>query len=611
MSFEYPLGLLGLIGVPIVILIYILKNKYTEQIIASTYLWNLSEKFLKKRKKVSLISGIISLLLQIITIVVISLLISHPILTIPNSAKEYCFILDGSGSMMIEDEITRFEKGKDEVESVITSSTDGSLYTLVYVGDTTKVVYEKLGNKEKACELLNKLNPSGVSANYNSALKYVQGYFNENNSLVTYLVTDNNYSSKNIEILDLSNLEENYAITEMNVERATKGININGTLMSYKNDVTLNLEIYVNGSLIDTLNVEAKKNEKTSFTVPSTNSNYSEIKAVIKNADSLALDNQYICYNLEKEHSYKTLIVSERPFYIQSVIETVGNTVVKTVNPSDYDENVSGYDLYIFDVFAPSVLPKDGTIWFFGVTQSVEGSGFSVQDVVTKENGVLLTHPKNSTTLYKTLTKGLMKDEIYVSEYIKYGLYRNFTVLYTYDGSPMIFTGISDYGFREVVFAFDLHNSNITLLMDYLVLTKNLLDYSFPTLLETANYVAGEDVLVNVLSNCESIRVTSPSNNISYLDVSKEVTEFKLKEVGTYSLLLTMGNSQKEIKIFSSLPSSESESLQQVEEISLQGELGNSYRDGIYDKLIILFIILAIVYVADWMVYCYEQYQLR
>ena len=29
MSFVYPLGLLGLIGIPILIIIYIIKNKYT------------------------------------------------------------------------------------------------------------------------------------------------------------------------------------------------------------------------------------------------------------------------------------------------------------------------------------------------------------------------------------------------------------------------------------------------------------------------------------------------------------------------------------------------------------------------------------------------------
>jgi len=61
MSFLYPLGLLGLIGIPVIIIIYILKNKYTEQIVTSTYLWELSENFLKKKKHVSILSGFFSL----------------------------------------------------------------------------------------------------------------------------------------------------------------------------------------------------------------------------------------------------------------------------------------------------------------------------------------------------------------------------------------------------------------------------------------------------------------------------------------------------------------------------------------------------------------------
>jgi len=65
MSFLFPLGLLGLIGIPIVIIIYILQSKYNEQTVTSTYIWHLSEKFLKKKNPFSGLTGLISLLLQI------------------------------------------------------------------------------------------------------------------------------------------------------------------------------------------------------------------------------------------------------------------------------------------------------------------------------------------------------------------------------------------------------------------------------------------------------------------------------------------------------------------------------------------------------------------
>ena len=60
MKFLYPLGLLGLLCIPVLILIYILKNKYVEKIVSSTYIWNLSEKFLKKKKPLKKITDLIS-----------------------------------------------------------------------------------------------------------------------------------------------------------------------------------------------------------------------------------------------------------------------------------------------------------------------------------------------------------------------------------------------------------------------------------------------------------------------------------------------------------------------------------------------------------------------
>ena len=88
MSFQYPLGLLGLIGIPILIIIYIIKSMYTEQTVSATYLWTLSEKFLKRKKKDNKITGIISLILQILAIAIISITIAHPVFTISGGAEE-------------------------------------------------------------------------------------------------------------------------------------------------------------------------------------------------------------------------------------------------------------------------------------------------------------------------------------------------------------------------------------------------------------------------------------------------------------------------------------------------------------------------------------------
>ena len=612
MRFMYPFGLLGLIGIPILIVIYIIKNKYTEQIVPSTYLWTLSEKFLPKKKPITLISGIISLILQIVAVILVSLLISKPVITLPNSAKDYCFILDASGSMNFKtDETTRIEVGKDKIEEIILDSKNGSTFTLIYVGDTSKVVYEELSNKDKALEMLHDLEASGVTVSIDGIIAHVQKYFNENKSLETYFITDKDYTSSNVNVINVSNHETNYAVYDTSTMVDGNNLKVSSSIISYENDQKLNIEIYINNELKTTKEVDCFKGVVKDFSTYLDVTEYETLEIKITNSDNLDLDNNEILFNIEKAHEYKTLIVSDRPFYLTTVINSVGNTSIDIVSRENYTSDFNGYSLYIFDSFTPNVLPDDGTVWLFGASTSIENSGFSVQDVIENEEGIEATYPKNSSSIYKTLTNGLLKEQIYLNKYYKYGLYKNFTVLLTHEGNPLIFTGITDMGNREVVFAFDLHDSNIPLLMDYITLSKNLLDYSFPLVLEDSNYICGENVKVNVLSNTDSIRVETPSGNVSYLDISKEFTTFTTTEVGIYKIKVMKNDTESVFDIFVGLPLQEGYSDSTSLSFELTGVKENNYRDGIYDDLIVLFIILVVIYMADWMVYCYEQYQLR
>lgn len=612
MRFIYPLGLLGLLGIPVLIIIYIIKNKYTEQIVPSTYLWNLSEKFLKKKKPISLISGIISLILQILAVIVVSVLIAKPVITLPNAAKDYCFIIDGTGSMNFEvGDTTRMEIGKIKIEELIESSKNGSSYTLIYVGATSRVVYENLSNKDKAIEMLSKLQPTGVTVGLTGIINHVQNYYNENKSLETYFITDKDYTSSNINIINVSNNEQNYAIYDTSTIVEGTNMKVSSSIISYADDAILNVDVYVNSELLTTKEVECKKGIVQEFSTYVNVTDYETLEVKISNDDALNLDNNEVLYNIEKTHSYSTLIVSDRPFYLTSVIENVGNTEILVVSRDDYNSSMTGFSLYIFDSYTPSELPTDGTVWLFGVSSSIDQSGFSVQDVIEDETGIAATYPKNSTSIYRTLTNGLLKNQIYVTKYYKYGLYKNFTVLLTHEGNPLIFTGLTDSGNREVVFAFDLHDSNVPLLLDYLTLSKNLLNYSFPIILEKSSYICGDIVELNVLSNCDSIRVETPNGNVSYLDISSEVTSYQTSEVGTHTIKVMIGDKEKVFNIFVGLPLTEQYNSDEVTTLELQGVKENNYRDGIYDELIVLFIILAVIYMADWMVYCYEQYQLR
>ncbi|MBQ8389196.1 MAG: VWA domain-containing protein [Clostridia bacterium] len=616
MTFLYPLGLLGLIGIPILIIIYIIKSKYTEQLVASTYLWTLSEKFLKRKNPISRMTGLISLILQLLAVLFISLAIAHPIVTIPNAANEYCFVLDGTGSMnMVSEEgKTRFEMGKEKISELVGDAVDGSRFSLVYYGDGTRVVFEGETDKEKVLVLLDEIEPSHCETDTAEAISEAQKYFNESPSILTYLVTDTAYAAHgNVEVINVAGKEKNAAINSIIPVLSAGRLNVSGNAISYLADATFTVKLYVDdaaeANAVET--VEVKAGESTPFELACQCKSYKSIKVVLESDDSLALDNEVIVYNVKSgDDSYKILAVSPNPFFIRSALSATGYSNIDVMLPDEYTGQ-SGYGLYIFDSYDPSELPRDGAVWIINPSASVDNSGFSVQGDVTLEDPSTVTMSKDSSSVVRKLTAGVGGKDIYITRFVKCGLYRKFTPLFTYQGNPVVFTGTNTYGNREVVFAFSLQDSNLPVLVDFIALVKNFMEYSFPEVIEKSSYYCGDELSVNVIANCDSIRVDSPGGKISYLDTAGAISDYTLTEVGTYTVTVTVSDNPRVFKIYSELPESERLPQASAEDFSLTGTAEPGGFDGTYDSLLIVFICLAVIFAADWAVYCYEKYQLR
>jgi len=72
-----------------------------------------------------------------------------------------------------------------------------------------------------------------------------------------------------------------------------------------------------------------------------------------------------------------------------------------------------------------------------------------------------------------------------------------------------------------------------------------------------------------------------------------------------------VSGSPRSFRIWSSMDPEECDPTVSVESVRLQGVATHGGFAGKYDPLHILFITLAVLFLADWMVYCYEKYQLR
>ena len=81
--------------------------------------------------------------------------------------------------------------------------------------------------------------------------------------------------------------------------------------------------------------------------------------------------------------------------------------------------------------------------------------------------------------------------------------------------------------------------------------------------------------------------------------------------MGMYTVTVLTGSASRKINLYAQTPLPESVPSIKEASFALTGDASDKSRDGVFEDLTFVFIILAVLFITDWMVYCYEQYQLR
>ena len=613
MSFMFPLGLLALIGIPVIILIYILRNKYNEQTVTSTYIWKLSDKFLKRRNPLSGLTGLISLILQLLTVAVIAFAIARPVFVLPNAAYNYCFVLDASSSMQMDDgKQTRFETAKDEIEKVIKDSKNGSSYTLICVADESIVEFENVTKKDVALDLLEDVQARDTASKTADVLKTAQRVFDENSSALIYLVTDKAYAEyENVEMIAIGSEQENYAIVDSTYSHAGGKLKASAKVISYTSKADVYVSLVVDGKQVAQTPVSVEKGVPTPVEFTHNVTNFRSFELKIATADAYGLDNKIVTYNLESDKTYNTLIVSDTEFFLEAVIDAVLDSEITVVTPKQYENVTEQYGLYIFDSYEPAVLP-DGAVWLINADSSIEDAGFGVRGKAELGTPTEIVKSQSTATDVEKLLQSVDGKGIYVRNYVKYsGMYLPFRTLFSCNSNPVIFAGLNGLGNRQVVFGFDFHETDFALSTDFVMLVRNLLEYSFPDVLDKTNYVVGDEALVNILANTEYAKAIAPSGKEIFIDTETAISTVALTEVGTYTVKMTVAGVENSYNIYVEANTEESAPIVEETQFAVTGEKGNEKIDGEFDATTLLYILLAVLFVLDWGVYCYEKYQLR
>ena len=147
MSWLTPLGFIGLIGIAILILIYILKPNYQQKFISSTFIWELSLKYKKKKIPINKFRNILLFLCQILIICSCAAILAQPILSEAQSALiiDRVVIIDASASMRAAyDEESRFERAVFKADDIArTTFEEDGFVTVIFAGETATYMAQR------------------------------------------------------------------------------------------------------------------------------------------------------------------------------------------------------------------------------------------------------------------------------------------------------------------------------------------------------------------------------------------------------------------------------------------------------------------------------------
>ena len=654
MKFLNPNALWLLLGVPLLILVYILKTQHEERRISSTFIWKRSERLIKKKMPWQILRRSILFILQLLSVVLIAFIAARPTMQVKGKGEEWILIMDGSASMKTAtDGSTRFERAVKEAEDLIADMGYGNKATVIYTGDRTAYSINRSDSLSQVTATLESLVPSDYAGDFDTALNLARLIQQENPYAKIYYFSDKNYtdtSDVNVVNVALEN-EWNVAVKSLSATEDSGTTVFMATVVSYGRDATVTTALLVNGNVVSAKAVDCKKDEPQNvyFTAADMNTpvkfgSFSTAEVFVEAEDGNTSDNSfYLCETVQKKKS--VMLVSSQPVFLQSLLTAFDGYGVKTFETLeaaigslvDHDDpeaaiptTVSGYDLYVFDGVLPETMPTDGVSWIFNVKDlpasfslplSTEADTLKTTDEDGNEidtglvaGNYLAFGADTGTAAFPTMTQFYDAAHIAVKSLYPYANDGSWQEILTCGEWPAVLIP-ANYDSRMVVFAFDIHNSNLPLLVDYPELFGDMAEFSWPVQLSDADFELGDVVTVTRLPKAESVTLTHPNGESFVLLPVDAPRAFTVNEPGLYVLTQKVreGGSPKEKKFSFYVHTSAGESdtgfeggaLYTLDDIGAP-DVGEG--NGAVEIWLYLAIALLIVMMTEWWVYYREQY---
>lgn len=506
MRLALPLGLLGLTAILALILIYILKPKYQEKKVSSTYVWRLSLRYRKHKIPFQWLKSSILFLVQVLILAALAFMMAQPQVVLSTRSGEKVVVLDASAAMLAEEGgETRFDRARDEIGDLAELTAPEDRFSVILAGSEASFIVRRSDSASYIRQNLAEADCGFASANLEDAMDLAEGVLAENPNAEVILYTCRNYEDPGrVTVKNVSRSEWNAAILDFTAARVGGYYQFTAKIASYGRAAEIAVGLTVDGETQRPRLASCGKDEEIEIVWSGLElGDYTAAELRLSADDAFVYDNEFYLFNPNAER-FSVQLVSENPGFLYAAFRSLDKCRIDVATDLETAQ-ASGYDLYVYDGVAPDAAPSDGAVWLIDPPDDISSS-YGIGLNGTESGNFTLASSGTGTAAYSAIMSGVTPANIEVTEYARVVTYAGYESLMRRGNDPVLLAR-DDNGAKTIVLAFDIHMSTLPVLPDFSMLIANMFDYSVSYTVDGTIYDAGSSIELNAQANTESMTV--------------------------------------------------------------------------------------------------------
>lgn len=567
MNFLTPAAFALTLLIPVVIAMYLLKLRRSEQVISSVYLWRRMVRDVEANAPWQRLRRNLLLFLQLLFLIALILALARPFTWVEGaSAQAVILILDNSASMNAVDiEPNRLEAAKTRARQLVSSLPEDAIITVISASESAQVLASSSQDRRQVLQSIENIRAGSGSSDLTTALQLASAIAARQTDVEVIILSDGRTAlpdrisiKARVRYLPFGLSGENQAISLLNVGPApgSGGLTVFAQVSNYgSSSANRRLELYSDGLLVNAFDLEIPAGEHIPVLAEDLPHETSIVEARLTQPgcsqpclpDALPLDDHVWAVYRSGEPT-KVALITEGNLFLEVALPLLPNLEVTILTPTEYELRYSAmpessastpetFDLTVFDYYIPP------TIRLPNPENEADGDrNQRLSETTTNElpsGNLLFISPPHSTSIF-TITGAVdgpnlrpfdVEDpllthvnlgglNVLTAAHIPLPDWARTVIAGDVDGGsfPMLFAGEVN-GRRLAVLSFDLHHSDLPLQIAFPLLLSNLTGWLAPGKgADLPAYVSpGTPISLTLPLGVETAWVTRPDGSRTYI----------------------------------------------------------------------------------------------